>query len=379
MKPIIIILLLSGLLTGCGSPEETGNQQQRANEPIENRVTLSEAQLASFERDTVRVSRRGMRHSIRLNGKADVPPQSRVAISQALGGHVREIRLLPGQSFRKGQVLAVLENPEYVQLQQDYLVATASLKQAGLHYARQQTLNESQAASDKSFQAAAAEYETLRITQRALAEKLRLVGIDPARLTADNITRRVQLHAPFDGVVGDVFVKPGSYVSPTDALLEVINPADLLAELNVFEKDWQQLAVGQELTVYTNGHPDRAVEGTVIAKSNHISEGGMAVVHAQLRRPQVAGITPGMYVNAELEVENREAYVLPDAAVMAYGGSHYVFEILDNHTFGLVEVQPGVRHGGFVEILEGQQLEGGVFVGKGAYTLLMALKNKAEE
>ncbi len=375
-----IPLLFAVLLwAGCGS-----SQKQESNNPTkpENNagaIHLSDAQLASFKRNEVQLARKNVRRTVRLNGNADVPPQNRVSVSHALGGYVRSIHLLPGKPFRKGQVLAVLEDNQYIQLQQDYLIAAAELERAGLNYERQRMLNENKASSDKNFQAATAEYETLRITLSALQEKLRLIGIDPNKLTAANITRQVRIYAPFDGVVGNVLVNQGKYVSPSDVLFELINPSEVLLDLKVFEKDWPHIAIGQELTAYTNERPDQVLTGEVVARGSHINSDGTATIHARLRNPDQANIAPGMYVNAVLETINNEVYTLPEEALVSFEGTSYAVEVLDSNTFNLLVVQTGIADEGFVEIVDGERLRGKTFLGEGAYTVLMGVKNQAEE
>lgn len=347
--------------------------------PAADIIRLSDNQLGAFEREVVQLAPRAIRRTIRLNGTADVPPQNRVSVSHTLGGYVRAINLLPGMPFRKGQVLAVLENETYIQLQQDYLITTTELERARLNYERQQALNANKASSDRNFQAAAAEYEMLRITANALQEKLRLVGKDPDKLTATDITRQMHIYAPFDGVVGDVFVNQGKYVSQSDVILELINPNDLLLDLRVFEKDWPYISVGQELMAYTNEQPDAMVSGKVVARSSQINADGTATIHAQLGNAAAADIAPGMYINAIVEVQANDVYALPEEAVVSYEGTAYVVEALDDQAFGLVSVETGVTDSGFVEIVDGDRLQGRPLLGKGAYTILMGLKNKAEE
>src|SRR4051794_34671208 len=64
---------------------------------------------------------------LRLQGTVDVPPQSVVSLSFPLGGYLKSTTLLPGMHVRKGQVLATLEDMQFIQLQQDYLLAKEKL------------------------------------------------------------------------------------------------------------------------------------------------------------------------------------------------------------------------------------------------------------
>lgn len=374
----ITMLLAVILLTGCGSKHtEIENNTATTKEP-EAVIRLSAAQLQSFEHTIVTLEKRAVARTVRLNGKADVPPQSMVSLSNALGGYVQSINLLPGTSFKKGQLLLVLEDNQFIQLQQDYLTTKAQLKSAELNYQRQKELNESKAASDKSYQLAEAEYQSLRITKKALEEKLKLININPDKLSVATISRSVNLYAPFDGVVSKVLVNKGRYTAPSDILLELINPADLLLNLKVFEKDLSQVAVGQTIKAYTNEQPDVPFTAEIITVSRNINEDGTADIHARLKETAGAKIVPGIYVNAQVETLNGTSYTLPEASVLSFEGKSYVFEVLNKSTFKLVPVTPGDTNDGFVEIQNSAGLQGKSFVAKNAYTLLMGLKNKSE-
>jgi cobalt-zinc-cadmium efflux system membrane fusion protein len=60
-----------------------------------------------------------------VNGKIDVPPQNMVSISVPLGGYLKSTKLLEGMHISKGEVIAIMEDQQYIQLQQDYLTAKA--------------------------------------------------------------------------------------------------------------------------------------------------------------------------------------------------------------------------------------------------------------
>ena len=106
---------------------------------------------------------------MKVNGKVDVPPQNMVSISVPLGGYLKTSKLLPGMHVNKGEVVAVMEDQQYIQLQQDFL--TAKVKQVMLEkeFARQKELNASQATSDKMLQQAESDYKTQKILVSALS------------------------------------------------------------------------------------------------------------------------------------------------------------------------------------------------------------------
>jgi len=96
------------------------------------------------------------------------------------------------------------------------------------------------------------EYKTQKFSVSALAEKLRLININPETLNESNLSRSINMYSSIDGFVSKVNVNIGKYVNPADILFELINPEDIHLNLKVFEKDLDKLAIGQKLFTYNN-------------------------------------------------------------------------------------------------------------------------------
>jgi len=377
MKTIIFLASLL-ILSGCSNKTETNREKSASAADIGNIFELTDEQLKSIPISTTALQERILTHTLKLNGKVDVPPQNLVSVSSALGGYVTSTKLLPGMHFRKGELLAEMEDSRYIQLQQDYLTATAQLENRKAEYDRQSELNRSKASSDKVYQQAKADYETLLISKQALQEKLRLINIQPDQVSAGNIKRAVGIFAPFDGYVTQVFVNVGKYVSPSDVLFELVNPNDLHLNLKVFEKDWENVKIGQPIIAYTNSSPRKKYEGKVILVGRTISKERAVEIHAHFDN-QDQFLIPGLYMNAELEIPDTKTPALPEESIVAFESKEYIFKILDENRFEIIAVQTGVTGNGWTEITDAQKLEGAKIVQSGAYTLLMALKNKGEE
>ncbi|MFN9690252.1 MAG: hypothetical protein ACK57X_15445, partial [Bacteroidota bacterium] len=82
-----------------------------------------------------------------------------------------------------------MEDQQYIQLQQEYLTIKSKLNYAESEYNRQKELNQSKASSDKVFQQTEMEYKTQKISLSALAEKLRLININPKIIIKEGIPK----------------------------------------------------------------------------------------------------------------------------------------------------------------------------------------------
>lgn len=377
MKTYLYILFSGLFFMACSNKdqqEETVTAATTADTLVLTNEQLKNASLAVGQMQELEIA-----SLMKVNGKIDVPPQNMVSISVPLGGYLKTSKLLPGMHVNKGEVVAVMEDQQYIQLQQDYLTAIVKLVMFDKEFIRQKELNASQASSDKMLQQAESEYKTQKILVSALAQKLQLVGINPSTLNENNISKSVNIHSPIDGYVTKVNVNIGKYISPTEIMFELVNPTDIHLALKIFEKDLDKLFIGQGLVAFTNNNPQKKYDCEVLLIGKDINPEGFTDVHCHFETYDKL-LIPGTYMNAEIKVRNRKSNVLPVDGIVRFEGKQYVFRAIDKQQFVMTEVRLGDTENGMTEILlpEKDILDKANYVTKGAYTLLMMLKNEAE-
>ena len=371
----IYSLLALFVLASCQSSTDS---VEKTNElATSNIVHLNAEQLSNVKIKTVHLQEKNVASVLKINGKIEVPPQNIISISTAIGGYLQSTDLLPGMHISKGAVIAQLQDQEYIQMQENYLITQNNLALAEQEYNRLKELNTSKASSDKSLSRAHAELTMLRIKLSSLTEKLRLININPDKLSPTTIHRSIQMLSPIDGYVSKVNVNIGKYVTPTDVLFELINPSDIHLNLKVYEKDVANLSIGQKVRAYSNVNPKRKYNCEVILISKDISEEGTADVHCHFESFDKS-LFPGMYMNAEVQVDDHVTMAVPEESVMNFEGATYLFQALKQDSFELIPVSIGMSENGFVEVKNPEKFIDKAIVKEGAYTLLMKLKNKEE-
>lgn len=376
----IYSLSLALILSSCSGKKEeekTVYENTKFKEKDQNTVQLSDQQIKSVGLTTTILENKTMEKLVHLNGTVDIAPSHISSVSSIMGGHIKSINVINGSRFSKGQVLAVVEDPQFIQLQQDYLVTKAQMESARLNLNRQKDLNTSKASSDKTLQTAQADYSTLNATLKGLEEKLRIIGINAKGLNSSNIRSRINVYAPFSGFVSKILVNNGQYINPSDTLFELINPTGLLLELKVFENDINDVKIGQEILVYNNQNPEKKSKAKIISLVPNIENGGSSDVIAKLSASNPDFIK-GMYINGEVSVNSRYTLGLPSESVVSFENKNYIFEDLGNKKYKMIPVNTGIYDDKFTEILKADYLKNKKIVQKGAYSLLMLLKNKAE-
>jgi cobalt-zinc-cadmium efflux system membrane fusion protein len=341
-------------------------------------VSLTNEQLTNANVVLGKLEQKSISSILKVNGKIDVPPQNMVSVSVPLGGYLKSTKLLPGMHVSKGEVIAVMEDQQYIQLQQDYLLAKAKLNFIQNEYNRQKELNQSKASSDKVFQQIESEFISQKITLKSLAEKLKLIGLNPETVNENTISKSINIYSPINGYVTMVNVNIGKYTQPSEVLFELVNPSDIHLALTIFEKDLAQIEIGQKLVAYTNNKPNEKHPCEIILVGHSVSKDRITEVHCHFLDYDKT-LLPGMYMNAEIELKNNKANTLPVDAIVRFEGNQYVFVAIDKNNFEMMPVTVGATENGFIEILNVKDFGTKQIVIQGAYNLLMTSKNKAEE
>lgn len=374
MKNIYLVLILA-LTIACQSNKEEATKETAVKENV---VELTKNQLDNSKIKIGTLTNTSLSSTIKVNGKITLAPNAMASVSMPLGGYIKNIKVMPGMVIGKGQVLAVIEDQSYVQIQQDYLTTKQQLAYASKDFARQKELNSSQAVSEKNFQLAESEFAKQRITLKSLEEKLKLIHINPATLSANTISKSVNIYAPISGMITKIDVNIGKYVSATDMLFQIMDNQSMYAKLNVFEKDAANLAIGQKIKVYTNTQPDVFYETKIEFVNKSYSDENAIEVYAKISN-STKKLIPGNYINASIQIDNNNAFVLNNEAIVDFEDKKYVFvQDANKNTFSMQEVQIGIVTDKVSEIRNYETLQNKNLVISDAYTLLMVLKNKEE-
>lgn len=356
--------------------QKSVTSQAKQDSAIQNIVTLTGEQLKSANLSIGQVQNKDMHQILKVNGLIDVPPSNIVSISIPLGGYLKKTNLIPGMFVKKGALLAVIEDPIYIQLQQDYLTAKSRFAYLEADYIRQRDLNATKSSSDKIYQLAKSDFESQKYLVKSLQEKLKLIGIDPVQLNETTISRAINFNSPINGYVTKVNVNIGKYVTPTDVLFEIVDPSDLHVRLIVYENDVLKLKIGNEVTFTTNNDLSKKHMAHVAVITPNINEERTTDVHCHLVNENVR-LYPGTYVSAEISLNNAKVDALPEESIVKWENKPFVFVKQPDQSYKLVAVALGVTTNGFIEVKT--NLQGQDIVLKNAYTLLMKLKNSSEE
>ncbi|MEH6305944.1 efflux RND transporter periplasmic adaptor subunit [Olivibacter sp. CPCC 100613] len=396
IKGLYAFLVLATLLMlSCGQ-QATKSETVASESESEENANIVELSTAQYQASGVSIGepeKKALSGTLKVNGFVDVPPENLYSITTQMGGIVKSVSVLQGSMVTKGKVIAILENQDYVQLQQDYLESNSQLELAEAEYKRQLELSKENINAAKVLQQAKAQRQTMLARTNALRERLKLINIDANKLNSGNIRSTMNIYAPTAGYVTKVNINVGKFVAPNDAMMEVVKNTNLHVELKAFEKDVSKLAVGQNVRfVLNNETAERNARIVLIGKE--VGTDKTVTIHC-LANIDSENLIPNTYVRAFIETGSKEVVALPETGVVDYLGKRYIFVEKQNrklankdamptnrsemHRFEMVNIITGLQEAGYVEVQLPKGIDSTSIVKTGAYDLLSKLKNSEEE
>ncbi len=395
-RSISIIFLASAIALSCGNKNPTEVITESHHNEEENTIEFTAAQYKTADIELGKIENKQISGTIKVNGKLDVPPQQMVSISVPLGGFLKTTTLLQGSKVKRGQIIATMENLEFIQMQEDYLEAKNQFEFAKTDYERQVDLAKENVNAQKTLQQAKTTYSTWQTKANGLREKLKMINIDLASLESGKISSTINLYSPINGYVTQVNVNIGKFVNPSDILFEIVDTEHLHAELTVFEKDVPKLKIGQKVR-FTLANETKERKATVYLLGREISVDRTIRIHCHIDKEDT-DLLPGMYLKAVVETGGVEVPALPDRSIIDYQGRKYIFyqladqphgamkdESEERHAaeyhFTMIEVQIGNSEMGYTEVTLPADFptETARIVIKNAYAILSKMKNTEEE
>jgi cobalt-zinc-cadmium efflux system membrane fusion protein len=386
---IAVLFLLLIVMFSCNPDKGAGISEEKDSVQM-NIVSLTAQQAEAVGITLGRVEQKRINSAIKVNGVLDVPPQQLVSISSPYGGFLKATTLLQGSPVAKGQLVATIENFEFIQFQQDYLEAKGNYELAKADYERQQQLAKERVNAEKTLQQSKASFLTWSARFSGLREKLKVLNMDLAAIEAGNFTSTIRLYSPIHGYVTSVNVNIGKFVNPTDVLFEIVDTEHLHAELTLFEKDVPKIRIGQKVR-FTLANESTERTATVYLIGREISADRTVRIHCHIDKEDKE-MLPGMYLMAVVETGGADVPALPEEAIVDYQGKQYVFTGAGQKSessgsdkklryFNMVEVKTGNIEFGYVEITgeTSEDLANEQIVVKGAYALLSKMKNVEQE
>jgi membrane fusion protein, heavy metal efflux system len=416
MKKFLIIVIISLALPSfisCGGKEnadtaKTSEDKHDDEHKNKNTVTLTKEQIKTIAIELGSIEQKQLTSSLKTNGMLKVPNQNKATVNSLYRGVIKSLLVQPGNFIRKGQTIATVANPEFIQAQSEFLNVHNKIGLVELEVKRQRELNAGNAGALKNLQAAETELKTLRTTKSTLEQQIRLMGINPERLSNDKLISVLSITSPISGVVSNVIAKMGSYVDVSTPVAEIVDNSQLHLDLFVYEKDLPKLRNNQLIHFTLTNNPGKEYDAQIYSLGSSFEGESKAVsVHAKVQGDKT-GLIDGMNITAVISLAKSTVPAVPSDAIVTFAGQDYIFVLAEESsegahregkdtlthnakkqhgpneekglTFEKVPVAKGTSDVGYTEITLLKDLpKEARLVTKGAFFVLAKMTNSGEE
>lgn len=390
-KYLLIALLIPGLLLAVACNEQKNNPAKEAeganakdDHADEQTTTLTADQIKSIGIGFGAIEQKQLTRSLKTTGMLRVPNQNKATINSVYSGVVKTLLVQPGDIVRKGQTIASIANPEFVQVQSNYLSVDAKIGLAELEVTRQKELNAGNAGALKNLQAAETELRTLRTAKSTYEQQIRLMGINPATLSNGKLISVLSITSPISGVVSSVKVEMGSFIDLSTPIAEIVDNSQLHLDLFVYEKDLPKLKENQLIHFTLTNNPGREYDAQIYSLGSSFEGESKAVtVHAKVQGDKT-GLIDGMNITAVISLEKNTVPAVPTESIVTMQGQDYIFmSVADTHgheeketSFEMIPVARGTTDVGYTEITPLKEVPASaIIVTRGAFFIMAKFMN----
>lgn len=334
--PIAILIIL--VISSChneGDGHNHGKQeaakeahQEGAQEEAEPTIaSLTEEQINTVGITLGYIEQKQLTATVKLNGALRVPNNNKANATSLYGGVIKTINVQVGSYVSKGQVIATISNPQFIQLQEEYLTIGSKIIFAEQESQRQKELNQGNAGALKNLQNAEAELKSLRTRKASLQQQIQLMGISPASVSNSNLRSTLSVTSPISGTISNIMGKIGSYVDVSTPVAEIVDNGQLHLDLNVFEKDLSTLKEGQTIHFRITNNASEEYDAKIYSVGTSFENDSKSiVVHATVQGNRT-GLIDGMNVTAIVSLNNVTTATVPNDAIVSTNGKDYIFVV----------------------------------------------------
>jgi membrane fusion protein, heavy metal efflux system len=369
----IYILIISLVFVACGNSEKN-NETTSEDLSNSNKIMVTPAQYKGEGMQLGILEKQDFNVTVKTNGMIDVPPHNKANVSTFMGGYITKTPLLIGDKVEKGQLLVTLENPEFVELQQQYLEISEQLNYLKSEFTRQKSLYSENITSQKNFLKAESTYKSSLAHYNGLQKKLKMMNINPLYVEQGQITSTINIYSPIEGNVTKINVSNGTFVSPADTILEIVDTEHIHLELAVFEKDILSIKKGQKINFRIPEASSKTFEAEVHLVGTSIDDTNRTVkIHGHIKDEKEVSFIVGMFVEAEIVTNTSNSFALPNAAIAEIEGDYFALVLESkstNYRFNKIKINVGKQTENYIEVLNYNDFSEKQVLTNGSFMLL---------
>lgn len=286
---------------------------------------------------------------INCTGYLITTPGHRISIPSPAAGRIIAVHYRLGQFIKAGTKISLLENVDFVKLQQEYLETLNQFDYFKEEYARQGELTVENATSMKKMQIARRDYQSAEIMLLALRSQLENLGICPDSVRSEKFTPIIPIMADCSGYLSKIDICTGTYVEKGKPLFELVNTQALSLKLKVLEQYFGKLKPGQIVDFHMSFDSFSTYKAKLTSVVKEIDPNQhTATIYAELSMRNESFI-PGMSVKASIEAGYDTVWMMHPASIFHHPTGSFIFVKKDGY-YIKIPIQQGSTNQGKTEI-----------------------------
>ena len=337
---LALSILLSLTVSGCNKENDTSENSEKNSESSavihegenhKNEVTLAKEQILLMGIESSKMESQNINGYIKVNGEIMMNQDNESRVGSIIPGRVKKIYVKEGAFVRAGQTLALIENPDLINVQVDYINAKNEFEFAKQEYNRQQKLSGDNIGSKKNLAEVETNYKRALANYKTLEEKLTSYKISKSRFdniytdTVADLQRNYSITAPISGSIVSRMVTIGQYVEPSMDMFHIVNTSSVYVDLSIFEKDLPYIHIGQKVVIETGTNSNETYEGKISFINKVFDDKNRTVkVRVNIDNKKQT-LLPFMFVSAKIYVTDGSVLAVPVSSVETEGDEKYIF------------------------------------------------------
>jgi cobalt-zinc-cadmium efflux system membrane fusion protein len=371
MKTSIYISFFCLFLICSCSSEQQGQQEKEEIKDRNDQIELSLTQFKNWNFKLARPDSTEFFKSFKVTGMIDVPPENRASVNSFFSGFVSETHLLVGDEVKKGDLIIKLQNPDFIEMQQQFAESSSQLAFLESEFQRKLNLLKDKVISQKVFQQTKSDYNSMKAKVQGQRRKLQLMNVNINQVLNGNFSETIAIYAPISGKISKLNISQGAFVQPNTMIMEILDTDHIHLELDVFEKDIMKIKTGDTLSFKVPELNDKEFKAYVKLIGAEIGENRSVRVHAHpVDEKQYFAV--GMFVEAYFKHDAETALSLPNTAFAKQDNDWVVLKLKEQtdsiYVFNILKVEETAEQNGLRALqidktskVDGTFLTNGVF------------------
>ncbi len=369
-----VLLLVFGLIScQSNSPKQTDEIEGKESSANSELFTLSQEQQNSLKLEFTSPKAEQISAEKKVNGTVEVDPNASLEIHVPYAGYLKKSNLLDGKSVAAGEIIGVVENPYFLEVQRDFIQSRIELNKIKSEFERYQKLWNAKSLSEKEWIDAKSIFESAQLKYQGLRQLLLSFHLQPDKLNAENLSAQVPIISPIAGIITESNVNNGKFYQPDERIAKVINFSSAYLELTAFERDKNQIRIGDWIEAREIENSQDQLKAIITSIDPSIANDGSFKVIARIKSSSM-NLKKGMHVQAIISGARESVFQLPKTCLVGNPDDPKLLQRVSTNQFKLVAISLIKEDNQFIYFqFKGIEKTENKYVSQGAYDIYMEM------